>query len=130
MNLNLELCPYFNTAKLGSLITVLSVISPDTTVEYDFCYLSPTKLDSYRGYYDHLALGWSEPNPWPSVQQVLDELKSAVGKTFHGWKGGEYTMDESTPVWVANPGQTGSTGIVGVELQYGSVILITKRLPT
>lgn len=32
-------------------------------------------------------------------------------KEFTGWKGGEFTMDESTPVWVANAGNSGNTGL-------------------
>jgi hypothetical protein len=33
-----------------------------------------------------------------TVGDVLAAARSAVGKTFEGWKGGDYTMDASSPV--------------------------------
>ena len=70
---------------------------------------------SYRGYYDELAFVLCEQ---VSVQEMLNAARSAVGKTFFGWKGGEYKMNEWTPVWlVKEQGCTGeSLGAVLLEL--------------
>lgn len=129
--MSLRTSAIYDTATLGGLIAELERMPRDADVQFDFCYLRPTKVDSYRGYYDHLALGWSDKSDgdrhWPPVSKVLAELKAAVGATFAGWKGGEYTMSENTPVWVANPGQTGGTGIVGVEREGESTIVLVTR---
>jgi len=110
---------------IGELIAKLEAISPKrndgTTkdVSFDFGSAIPTTLDSWRGDYSQLALGYdltgydSEKNHMneTSIVDLLAELKSAIGKTFEGWKGGEYTMDESTDIWVANSGNSSHTAI-------------------
>lgn len=59
---------------------------------------------SYRGYYDQLAF---EPAPSVTIGSMLAAAKSAIGKTFIGWKGGEFVMDKWTPVWIAVRGDSG-----------------------
>lgn len=122
----------YGTTSLGALITALEAVDATKTVQFDFCYTAPTTLDSYRGCYDHLALGWTDAKTpsfdgtyWPTVAALLDVLRSGVGATYEGWKGGHYMMHRSTPLWVANPGQTGSTGIIGVHDAY-SIVLVTQ----
>ena len=61
---------------------------------------------SYRGYYTDLAF---EPQEDTTVGQMLVCAKSALGQTYHGWKGGEYTMEEHTDVWLAEYGCSGET---------------------
>jgi hypothetical protein len=126
----LELSAY-GTATLGGLIAALERAAPVADVEYDFCYLAPTTLASYRGYYDHLALGWTQHGPapyWPKVFELLAILKAADGATFKGWKGGQYRMRATTPVWVANRGHAGGTGIVGVDADSMTVHLRTAKV--
>ncbi len=123
----------FGTVTLGGLTKALESVKPDATVQFDFCYLRPTVLDSYRGYYDHLALGWSseaEPDGeyWPKASDVLSRLKQANGATFTGWKGGDFCMNHKTPVWVANPGEAGDTGIVDVLDEGHTVTLVTAKV--
>lgn len=118
----------FGTTNLGTLMDALLLEADEARVQFDFCYLAPTTLASYRGYYDHLAIGWTADfRDWPKVGDIVKRLKSAIGQTFDGWKGGEYAMDRDTPIWVANPGHTGSTGIIGVKRdgEYGVIILTT-----
>ena len=102
------------------------------TIEFDFGSAIPTTLDSWRGSYSELALGY-ELSGYDgdadyeniTVEKLLENLKSAIGKEFTGWKGGEFIMDEDTPVWVSNPGNADNTGIIGVlDLGY-SVVLLT-----
>jgi hypothetical protein len=85
---------------LGKLIKTLEGFDPNSPV---IGLYSP---HSYRGYYSDLAfeelVGGSRP-AW----ELLEECKSILGKTFEGYKGGEFVMDENTPVWIAYYGSTG-----------------------
>jgi hypothetical protein len=98
------------------LIGALERFEPATSLMFDFCGLEPTTLDSYRGYYEDLALGW-RPREGEGVTtaSVLASLRAAIGATFQGWKGGDYVAHLDSRVWVANRGESGGTGIVGVE---------------
>jgi hypothetical protein len=103
------------------------------TVDYDFATAIPTFLDSWRGSYDELALGFKlsgydndeEHFAQTKAEDLLSELKSAIGKTFTGWKGGEYKMTKNTPVWVANSGNVNNTGIIDVIDDGYRIILMT-----
>jgi hypothetical protein len=102
---------------LGKLIRLLELEPADNEVRFDFCYNEPTTLASYRGFYDQLALGYRQmtfDKESPQVRTLLDELRQAIGKTYQGYKGGDFKMDENTKVWVANYGDSGSTAIVGL----------------
>ena len=69
---------------------------------------------SYRGYYDQLAF---VPEYNITIAECLHNAKSALGATFEGYKGGEYTMDEGTECWMADYGCSGD-GIGTVLLAY------------
>jgi len=107
-------------------------------VYYDFGTAIPTDLDSWRGSYDELALGYrltgydvnssnGDHHKECKAEDLLKNLESAIGKTFTGWKGGEFIMNENTPVWVDNPGNTSDTAIVNVFDDGWRIILITAR---
>jgi len=59
---------------------------------------------SYRGYYECLAF---EPARTVMVANLLASAKEAVGKTYEGWKGGEFKMDLDTECFWAFVGDTG-----------------------
>ncbi len=103
---------------LGQLIDELSAIkaTEDCWVVFDFCDFVPGHCHSWRGSYSELAIT-PEQLDWdkrPKLTDVITRMKDCVGAEFTGWKGGEYIMDESTPVWVAEDGRSGNTGIVGL----------------
>lgn len=114
---------------LGELIDSLKRCKPDEAVRFDFCMTTPTTLDSYRGYYEDLALGWTaqENYPEPLVATFLAYLKSMLGKTVHGYKGGEYTVERDQILWVANYSDTGDTVITGVHRSSVAVIITTAN---
>jgi hypothetical protein len=133
-----------NQMTLGVLIDKLEAVplvygsdNEPKTVRYDFEFCIPTTLDSWRGSYDELALGWDyqgyAPGDAPdhngteelTLDGLLNELKSAIGKGFCGWKGGDYVMSRDTPIWVANPGNSGNTTITEVVDNGYEVILMT-----
>jgi len=62
------------------------------------------EADSYRGYYEQIAF---EPKDSASVGEMLAHAKAAEGKTFTGYKGGEYTMTGDTIVNIAEYGHCG-----------------------
>lgn len=81
---------------LGKLIQFLERMDPDRLMEKGF-----HNPHSYRGYYDQLAF---EPADDVTVERMLAEAKRALGNTYTGWKGGEFTMDANTIVNVAPKG--------------------------
>ncbi len=79
-------------------------------------------VGSYRGYYSDLAL---EPAKGESnVRAIRQALENAIGETYGGYKGGEYTMGPTTPLWVSYHGTTGAM-VTGVIERDGTVILTT-----
>lgn len=85
-------------------------------VSFDFGSANPTRLDSYRGYYERLALGFDGDHCSKTVtpKQFYEMLTEANGMVYTGWKGGEYTMNLGTWVHVANPGNISDTIIVDI----------------
>lgn len=116
---------------LGQLIDALDAIplrDEPQRVAFDFEYASPTTFDSWRGVYAELALGF-DFNTVKRLPDMIAEAKAAVGKTFEGYKGGDFTMTRDTPVWVANYGKAGSTAIVGVYDDGWQIVLLTGYRP-
>jgi hypothetical protein len=77
-----------------------------------------TNPHSYRGYYEELGVVWA---PNVSIGEMIDMFQGAIGSTYQGWKGGDYTMDEKRDVFVVHGvGETGepvSTWMLRVLLQ-------------
>jgi hypothetical protein len=78
---------------LGTLIRLLETLPPDRV-----CPVGLHKPHSWRGIYSSLAF---EPGPPMPVRQILNAARQCVGRSFEGYKGGEYAMDLCTPVHVA-----------------------------
>lgn len=65
-----------------------------------------THPHSYRGYYSDLAFEWKDGET--SSKSLLEVCKVLLGGgVLRGYKGGEYQMSHSTPLWVANWGEQG-----------------------
>jgi len=116
---------------LGELILKLEPIvknqkeGEEATVRYDFEYLFPTTIDSWRGSYDELALNFETQGEEMKVSEFLKMLKECIGKTFTGYKGGDFTMHKGTPIWVANYSHSGNTAVIDVVDNGYVVLLIT-----
>ncbi len=115
---------------LGSLIKALEEIEDKTSyISFDFPGVYPTTLASYRGYYEDLALGYEvgySAGNNTTVQKLLDEARLCIGKTYTGWKGGEFTMDEDSTLWVSNQGECTGMAISRIEGGDGFFTLKTK----
>ena len=139
---------------LGEMINKMSVIfnyweekekredEKEPIVVFDFENAYPVGLSSWRNDYSKLALNFSfygydiygyvkvdgfEAKP-PTISEFLKMLKRAVGKTFTGWKGGDFVMNRKTPVWVANDGNCGNTAVVGIKDDGYRVVILTQYI--
>lgn len=122
---------------LGDLIQALEDVSPSenpdrTRVYFDFGRTYPGRLVSDRGSYAELAItfetgDYADPEPL-TVETFIAVLRDALrpGRTFSGWKGGEYQMHVATPLWVAQWGDWGSTAVVGVRDLSHEVVIDTE----
>lgn len=113
---------------LGDFIDALKRCDPEEPVKFDFVHFGPTTLESYRGYYEDVALGYTDVGDYPKVKDLIAHCETTIGKVFSGWKGGNgRPVRRDTTLWVANPGESGSTGIVGVEPRL-YVTIMTKLI--
>ena len=62
------------------------------------------RVHSWRGLYSQLALNPS--NETRTVHDTLTELENTIGRTLEGYKGGDFLMDENTPVWCSDWGKS------------------------
>jgi hypothetical protein len=112
---------------LGELIATLSAltnIDADKEVFLNDTLTSVDCFDSYRGYYNHLAI---EPTTATvTVYNLLTRARNALNTTFTGYKGGDYRMSKITPIWVAEYGDASGQGLVEIEHHEDRVILRTK----
>lgn len=93
---------------LGELIRNLEQVNPNKICKRGF-----KNPHSYRGYYDNLAF---ESAQNISVGSMLSDARSALERSFEGYKGGDYTMSRNTLVWLAQWGDT-----TGAELDAGQL---------
>lgn len=116
---------------LGEMILKLEAISDKSKPLYiDIRDLRPMGVDSWRGSYCELAIQtemigshntdevekeypeygmtiWKTApigKENPTVGEWIEVLKQAIGKTFTGYKGGDFLMGKNTPVWLAEYG--------------------------
>lgn len=123
----------FHGLRLGELVEMLAPLEADACVMFDFCGCFPLpEVDSYRGYYEDLAIGWSEYEAGrfepATVSQIYSTLSGAIGSTYGGWKGGEFTMRSDSRLWVSNPGSSSGVAIVGVTPAGKTVYLRTWKI--
>lgn len=83
---------------IEAILDALKVLPEDhlTPHGWDECY-------SYRGYYSELAVN----RALTTIRIMRATLEDAIGQTFQGYKGGDYTMTNDTGVWRADYGVTG-----------------------
>jgi hypothetical protein len=88
---------------LGQLIARLEREDPDRVLPLGFA-----NPHSWRGDYMELAF---EPVANIRIGDMLAAARSAVGATYQGWKGGDYTMGEFSDCWLARRGEAGDNKI-------------------
>lgn len=107
---------------LGGLIEQLKGVSPETPVKFaDGTF--PGTEDSYRGHYSDLAFeSTTEPK---TASELLTQAEKALGATYEGYKGGDFVMDEKTPLWNAPYGAIGAA-IMDCVTSGDGLLLVTK----
>lgn len=70
-------------------------------------------LDSYRGYYEHLAFEPDNSIKFP--KEIINELEKAIGETFTGYKGGEFIMSEDTLLFVSKYGESSGYNLTDIK---------------
>lgn len=100
---NAELAALPQHLGLGDLIARLEREDPNRILPIGFA-----EPHSYRGYYSELAF---EPRRDISIGDMLEAARSALGATFEGYKGGNFTMNEYSDCYIATYGDTSDNQI-------------------
>ena len=111
---------------LGDLIAAFEpLVRGDLPVRYDFVDFYPTKLAAWNGADNEISLNYQAGERPLSVSTFLHFLKKAVGMEIKDRDGFYFTVEKSTPVWVANSHNVGQTAILDVLDNEEEVILVT-----
>jgi hypothetical protein len=128
---------------LIELLTALKAVkNQNLPLVYDGGEYVPTEIDSWRGAYAELAMDYREKESVEKIKTVAEWceiLSEAIGKTFEGYKGGDFRMGKTTSIWVANYGNASGfksdkendlyyQGIVGVEEHAEHVSLLSEPM--
>lgn len=111
--------------KLKPIVEKQKERKDEATVRYDFDYLFPKECYSWRGSYEELALDFNDDGDALTVTRFYEMLKNVLGKELTGYKGGEFTMHENTPVWVARHNHSGNTAVIEIVDNEYEVIIMT-----
>lgn len=106
----MQLPHYGEGVNLGDIIDAFEKLDPDTVLP-----IGLAEPHSYRGDYYDLSF---EAVTDAKVSDVLDVLKSCVGETFEGYKGGSYSMDRHSMCWIAPYGHSSGDQIGPVLLHF------------
>ncbi len=80
--------------------------------------------DSYRGYYSDLAFNPSDEIR--TVNDLLGDCKLALGTTYTGYKGGDFFMDEHTPLWISDYGMSSGKKLMGLNLSEETIVPVIE----
>ena len=104
---------------IGNFIEDLKKFNPKANITIPPFNLNPTGFDSYRGYYSDLALEYTTENSYMTAGELLKKAEECIGKTFTGYKGGEFEMTEDTTLWIANYGKSTDVVVTGIKDIFG-----------
>lgn len=148
---------------LCELISKLESVNQELPIVFDDSDHVPTAIGSWRGAYGELAICYESDDSFntdeieheddeyghsykqqetnlpkiPKVKDLLDMLKLISGKSFTGYKGGNFEMGKTTPVWVANYGTSNgyksnddcwTQAIVDIQENDINVIIVTELI--
>ena len=149
---------------LVELISKLeNVTNKELSIVFDDSDHVPTALGSWRGSYRELAICYEGDGSFntdeiehedfeyghsykqqstvlpknPTTKDFLDMLKLCSGKSFTGYKGGNFQMGKTTPIWVANYGTSNgyksnddcwTQAVVDIQENDKNVVIITKLM--
>lgn len=124
---------------LGKLIDKLNklktVLNDDTEVWYSFVnnpqdlIMLSSEVKSYRGYYEDLAIAPNilEGKETVKLKELKESLENVLHQTLEGYKGGEFYMDENTPLHIAYWGLTGYP-IINFYTEKDKLVLVVNDI--
>lgn len=123
-----------NMVTIIELVSMLSEYDENLEVLIDDVeagYVYPTGLSSYRGYYTDIQIEFAHAKHGDinttTVGNLISDLSEAIGKTYTGYKGGDFTMSKITPVWIDNYGRCRNIVVTHVDLDGMQVIIRTME---
>lgn len=125
---------------LGEFILQLESVTDKTKkVIFDNPNYMPINFDSWRGVYEDLMLEYDvlDENKLLAVSDWIEKAKECLGKTFTGYKGGDFTMGKNTILWVSQYASCGGfkqtkdlpyQAVVGIEETESVVVILTEAM--
>lgn len=110
---------------LGELSLKLTPLPHDKLVRFSNGS-HPNNFHSYRGYYKQVAI--EETMLELDCSAFLQQVDDAIGQTYEGWKGGDYTMHRGTFVFVSEEGTASGIMITDVVEHEDFIELVTREL--
>lgn len=114
-------------------LTILDGIISSSREDYIVCYKSSINGNSYlngefcswRGCYSDVAINYSSSSKDAiTVKEFRDKLKSYIGTSQYGYKGGEYLVTEKTDTSIDNVGDYSGSYITEIEVDDESKEII------
>lgn len=118
---------------LGEVILLLQAQPGGNTIRLDFTEDKIKGIESYRGYYEDIALDYGPEYQYSwrtaliTVSDLLQECEKSVGKTFYGYKGGKYIMRRKTLVWVSGYSHCDQRMLTDIRSDGDITTIITRR---
>jgi hypothetical protein len=119
---------------INELIDRLRCAEPDARVRFSFCGCVPTTVGSWRGIYAEPAIGWQPADysgyvkDYPTASSLIAELERSIdGRSYIGWKGGEYRYTGDQTLHVDNYGDYTKTEIYQVVAIDSDVVMYTDE---
>jgi hypothetical protein len=117
---------YMDQLSIAEILTQLVSFSSYRIVRFVGTEYSPCGTSAYRGSYDQLAINYSTDET--TVAEFSKLLEEAYKKEYTGYKGGQYKMFGSTPVWASRDSSDYSRmAIVSVFLSEGGYVYLGTR---
>jgi hypothetical protein len=111
----------YGAITLGQLIDTLKSADQSLLVADGF-----TEPDSWRGVYAFLRFS---PARNTFVKDMLFYAHGAIGATFEGYKGGNYTMNRETPVFIDGYGESNPETAAITEERLERMLMVTVAAP-
>ena len=111
---------------VGDMKRFLRDVSADLSISVvNHPEISISSVGSYRGYYDHMALFYDTGRALTS-KELLMAIESTT--VMYGWKGGEFSVEDGTPLWVSRPSEASDLALIRVEASEGELLLFVEEV--
>jgi len=111
---------------LNDLVNALLQVNPDSPLTFRYFGTPSLRFVSYRGYYQDLAVTSGETDV-VTVNEFIFALHKAVGKTYVGWKGGDFVADFDSPIWVVYDASNVGEFVTEVTVESDGSIIIESE---